>query len=106
MKIVSEPTPVTTGPVLSASGPWKGLQSPLTLALVSCAGIGALLFTVTYAIEGFIRPGYDAWQQPIGTLSLGPGGWTQRVNFVVYGVLLLLSAAGWYRLLMPGRDAF
>jgi hypothetical membrane protein len=79
--------------------------SPLTLGLVSCGGIGALLFTVTYLLEGSTRPGYDAWQQAIAALSLGPGGWVQQVNFVVYGVLLLLSAVGWYRVLMPGRGA-
>ena len=84
---------------LSSSEVWKGLQSPLTFGLVACGGIGALLFTAVYLIEGFTRPGYDAWLQPISSLSLGPGGWVQQVNFVVFGVLLLLSSAGWYRLL-------
>ncbi|MGO8948731.1 MAG: DUF998 domain-containing protein [Ktedonobacterales bacterium] len=59
----------------------------------------------TYLIEGFTRPGYDAWLQPISSLSLGPGGWVQQVNFIVYGVLLLLSSVGWYRFLPPGRGA-
>ncbi|MGO8951327.1 MAG: DUF998 domain-containing protein [Ktedonobacterales bacterium] len=89
----------------SPSGLWKGLQSPLTLALVSCGEIGALLFTVTYLIEGITQPGYNAWQQAISALSLGPGGWVQQVNFIVYGVLLVLASVGWYRLLLPGRDA-
>jgi hypothetical membrane protein len=56
-------------------------------------------------VEGFTQPGYDAWQQPISALSLGPGGWVQQVNFVVFGVLMLLSAAGWYRFLTPERGA-
>ncbi len=83
----------------------KGLRSPLTLGLVSCGAIGAFLFTVTYVLEGIMRPGYDAGTQPISALSLGPGGWVQQVNFVVFGVLLVLSAVGWYRLLTPGRGA-
>lgn len=83
----------------------KGLRSPLTLGLVSCGAIGAFLFTVIYMLEGITRPGYDAWQQPISALSLGPGGWMQQVNFVVFGILLVLSAAGWYRFLVPGRAA-
>ncbi len=29
----------------------------------------------------------------------------QQVNFVVFGVLLVLSAVGWYRVLAPGRGA-
>ena len=62
-------------------------------------------FTVTYVLEGITRPGYDAGTQPISALSLGPGGWVQRVNFVVFGTLTLLSAVGWYRGLSPGRGA-
>ena len=105
MTHISEPIPTADGSVTSSSDLWKGLQSPLTLGLVSCGGIGAILFTATYLIEGVTQPGYDAWQQAIAALSLGPGGWVQQVNFVVFGVLLVLSAVGWYRVLLPGRDA-
>jgi hypothetical protein len=92
----------------SSSAPYglgSGTLSPLTLGLVSCGGIGALLFTVIYLLEGAMRPGYDAWQQPISALSLGPGGWAQQANFVVYGALLVLSSVGWYRFLSPVRGA-
>ena len=83
----------------------KSLRSPLTLGLISCGAIGAFLFTVTYVLEGITRPGYDTGTQPISALSLGPGGWVQQVNFVVFGILLVLSAVGWYRFLAPGRAA-
>ena len=83
----------------------KSLRSPLTFGLVSCGAVGAFLFTVTYLIEGITRPGYDAGTQPISALSLGPGGWVQQVNFVVFGVFMVLSAVGWYRFLTPGRGA-
>ncbi|HEX6543881.1 MAG TPA: DUF998 domain-containing protein [Ktedonobacterales bacterium] len=56
-------------------------------------------------MEGITRPDYDAWIQPMSALSLGPGGWVQQVNFAVYGVLLVLSAVGWYRVLTPSRGA-
>jgi hypothetical membrane protein len=105
MAHTSEPisTADRSDPSLSSLG--KGLQSPLTFGLVSSGGIGALLFTAVYLIEGFTRPGYDAWQQAIAALSLGPGGRVQQVNFIVYGVLLVLSSVGWYRFLTPGRGA-
>jgi Protein of unknown function (DUF998) len=35
----------------------------------------------------------------------GPGGWVQQANFILFGVLQILSAVGWYRFLMPGRGA-
>lgn len=60
---------------------------------------GAVLFTIIYLIEGAIRPGYDAWQQAISALSLGPGGWIQQVNFVVFGVCTLGMAFAWRKVL-------
>lgn len=103
MENISEPTPISNGPASTPSGLGNGFLPPLTLGLVSCGGIGALLFTAVYLIEGVTRPGYDAWLQPISALSLGPGGWAQQVNFVVFGVLLAVSSVGWYRFLPPGR---
>src|SRR5579862_7775230 len=79
--------------------------SPTTKALLSCGLLGSLLFTATYLIEGATRPGYDALQQAMSALSLGPGGWAQQVNFVVFGVLVLASAVGWRRALRGGRGA-
>ena len=105
MENASEPTPISSRPAPAPYEPGSGVLTPLTLGLVSCGGIGALLFTITYLLEGVTRPGYDALRQPISALSLGPGGWAQQVNFIVFGVLLALSAVGWYRLLTPAPGA-
>ncbi len=48
--------------------------SRTTLLIVLAGLIGSLSFTLTYLIEGATRPGYDARQQAISALSLGPGG--------------------------------
>lgn len=69
----------------------------LTLGLA-----GAVLFTTTYLIEGVTRPGYNAWQQAISALSLGPGGWIQQANFVVFGVCVLCMAVAWRKILKDG----
>jgi hypothetical protein len=74
--------------------------------LVLCGGIGALLFTAVYLIAGVAQPGYDAWSDAISALSLGPGGWVQQVNFIVFGLLLILAAIGWYRLLAHAPGGF
>jgi uncharacterized membrane protein len=100
MKNISEPPPIA-----SRSGLGNRSLSPRTRVLVACSLVGPLLWTATYLIEGVTRPGYDAWQQPISALSLGPGGWVQQVNFVVFGVLTVLSAFGWYRILGSCRAA-
>ncbi len=102
MEHVAEPTPPSGQSATPSPGLWNGVRAPGTRALVSCSGIGALLFTVTYLVEGMAQPGYHPWQQTISALSLGPGGWVQQINFIVFGVLLLLGSVGWYRLLLPG----
>ncbi|MGH9114631.1 MAG: DUF998 domain-containing protein [Acidimicrobiales bacterium] len=82
--------------------------SATTWVLIGCGLGGALAFTATYAVEGVLRPRYNTWGASISPLSLGPDGWVQQVSFVVVGLLLMLSASGWYRLLAPlvGCKAF
>jgi hypothetical protein len=79
---------------------------PRTLLLWLSVGVaGAVLFTLIYLIEGVTRPGYSAWQQPVSALSLGPGGWVQQANFVVYGVCTLCLAGAWRTVLTGGAGA-
>jgi hypothetical protein len=73
--------------------------------LIACGTFGGILFAAVYLIEGATRPAYDAWQQAISALSLGPGGWVQQVNFIVFGVLAFASAFGWRMALKPGVGA-
>jgi hypothetical protein len=64
--------------------------------------MGVVLFDAVYLIEGVSRPGYDAWQQAISTLSLGPGGWVQQANFIGLGVITIGVAFVWRRVLEGG----
>jgi hypothetical protein len=82
------------------------LLSPRTLFLIGCGVFGGVLFTVTYLIEGVTRPSYDAVQYAMSVLSLGPGGWVQQVNFVIFGILAIVSAFGWRMALTPGVGRF
>jgi hypothetical protein len=79
--------------------------SPLIWLLVASGAVGGLVFTAAYTLEGATRPGYAWLAQPISALSLGPGGWVQRANFVLFGLLMVVSAVGWRRLLAAGRGA-
>ncbi len=78
----------------------------LASALLLCAVLGSLIFTLSWMIDGLMRPGYDAWRQPISALSLGPGGWVQSATFITFGVLVAVSALGWRLVLTPGRGQF
>ena len=79
----------------------RSVPTPLLLWL-TCGTLGSLLFTTTYLIEGITRPDYSAWQQAISALSLGPGGWVQQINFLVFGLITIWTAFAWRRLLKGG----
>jgi len=66
---------------------------------------GTVLFLVIYLIEGATRPGYNAWQQTISSLSFGPLGWIQRANFILCGLSVLGLALVWRRILQGGMAA-
>lgn len=95
--------------VVSSAGTQPRLDGALlsltALVLIGCGTFGGVLFAGVYLIEGATRPGYDAWQYAISVLSLGPGGWVQQVNFIVFGVLAFGSAFGWRMALKPGAGA-
>jgi hypothetical protein len=63
--------------------------------LAAWAGIiGPPLFVGIFTIEGWLRPGYEPLKMYVSALSLGPRGWIQIANFVVFGVLLLVFTRG------------
>jgi len=56
--------------------------------------IGPVLFVSTFVLEARRRVGYDSISMYVSALSLGPRGWVQVLNFVVFGLLLLAFARG------------
>lgn len=90
-----------------------GMRSRLRVApnsrthrLLLATGLaGSVLFIGTFLIDGALRPGYNALRQPMSALSLGPGGWVQVANFIVFGLLTCVSAPGWRASLAPGLGA-
>src|SRR5215469_14920775 len=69
---------------------------------LTCGVAGTVLFPISYLIEGATRPGYNAWQQAISALSLGPGGWIQQADFALCGVSVLWLAFVWHKILKGG----
>ncbi len=63
--------------------------------LSAWAGILApILFVVIFTVEGMLRSGYSALSMYISALSLGSRGWIQIVNFILFGLLLLVFTRG------------
>lgn len=69
-------------------------KSDGTSAAALAGIIGPILFVAIFTIEGWLRPGYDPRSMFVSALSLGPRGWIQIVNFVVFGALFLVFARG------------
>jgi len=106
---MTAPAPATV-PRAAAGRPRRaglagGALSVRAWLLLAAGTAGGLVFTGVYLAEGATRAGYAALAQPVSALSLGPGGWVQQLNFIVFGVLAGLSAAGWRAALAPGRGA-
>src|SRR6516225_7889212 len=106
---MTAPAPARACPAVTRRLPGAGLDggalSVRAWLLLAAGTAGGLAFTGVYLAEGATRAGYRALAQPISALSLGPGGWVQQLNFIVFGVLVCLSAAGWRAVLAPGRGA-
>jgi hypothetical protein len=65
----------------------------------------SVAFNATYVIDGLARSGYDSVLQPISALSLGPGGWVQSANFIVFGLVGCAAAFAWRSTLACGFGA-
>lgn len=66
------------------------MRARLTLAV---GVVVPVVFVVVLLIEGLTRPGYDSWRDMGSSLSTGPGGWMQIVNFIACGLLIMVPAA-------------
>src|SRR6516225_2555687 len=106
---MNAPVPARARPAvirrLRRAGLDGGALSVRAWLLLAAGTAGGLVFTGVYLAEGAARAGYRALAQPVSALSLGPGGWVQQLNFIVFGMLVCLSAAGWRAALAPGRGA-
>jgi Protein of unknown function (DUF998) len=74
-----------------------------TRAMLAGGVVAGPLFIATVVIQELTRDGFDPKRHPLSLLSLGDLGWIQITNFVIAGLLALVSAVGLRRVLHPGR---
>ncbi len=63
--------------------------------------IAPILFAAVFTIDGALTPGYSAYNEAISYLDLGTYGWIQRVNFIVFGVLLMAFTISYLKHIRP-----
>jgi hypothetical protein len=76
-----------------------------TQSALLAAGFGGVLFVVTFLVLGAVAPGYDAVRETISALEFTPLGFAQRINFFVFGLMLMAFAVALRRELGSGRGA-
>jgi hypothetical protein len=59
-----------------------------------CGVLAGPLFVTAFTAIGAARRGYDWRRYPVSSLAIGRGGWYQRANFILVGVLYSCAAAG------------
>ncbi len=65
-----------------------------TKALLICGAIACPIFIIAVFIEGATRSDYNSLLYPLSSLSIGDMGWTQILNFIITGILLVLFSLG------------
>jgi len=65
--------------------------------------VGPVVFTLSFTVNGLLRPGYDPRRNYVSELSIGPHGWIQIASFMFLGLCLMGFAFGAYRLIPDGR---
>jgi hypothetical protein len=76
-----------------------------TQTVLLAAGFGGVLFVLTFLVLGAMAPGYDAMRETISALEFTRLGFAQRINFFVFGLMLMAFAVGLRRELGSGRGA-
>ncbi|MCC6843301.1 MAG: DUF998 domain-containing protein [Saprospiraceae bacterium] len=61
-----------------------------TNTLLLCGAIAGPLFLIVVLMEGMLRPNYSSLSYPLSSLSIGDTGWTQILNFIITGILLII----------------
>lgn len=65
--------------------------------------VGPILFATTFLLQDLLRTDGDAVAEPVSALAIGAAGWVQQLNFVVFGVLMLVFAVGLHHGAPPAR---
>jgi hypothetical protein len=71
-----------------------GRSARMIRAKTACGVVAAPVFISAFTAIGAKRAGYDWRRDPVSSLAIGPGGWPQRVNFMVVGALVCVASRG------------
>jgi len=74
----------------------KSTRKVIARYLALAGVVGPILFVVVFTVAGFLRPGYSPIRQSISALGVGTNAWLGNADAVVFAVLLLAFALGFF----------
>jgi hypothetical protein len=69
-----------------------GMHRSKAQTALLAAGFGGVLFVLTFLVLGAMVPSYDALRETISALEFTALGFAQRINFLVFGLMLMAFA--------------
>lgn len=90
---------------MSATSRTSGIHRSKAQTALLAAGFGGVLFVLTFLLLGTMAPGYDTLHETISALEFTGLGFAQRINFFVFGLMLMAFAFALRRELGAGRGA-
>ena len=81
-------------------GPSRGKGNHAAPFLILAGVVGPMLFALVFILDGWWSPGYSPLSQSVSSLgTTGTSAWIQNTNFVVFGLLLIAFAIGFFQLM-------
>jgi hypothetical membrane protein len=77
--------------------PFSGKRNVLVQLCALAGVVGPLFFVLGFTLAGWLTPGYSPLSQSVSSLGRdGAYPWIQNLNFVVFGLLLIAFAIGFF----------
>ena len=69
----------------------------VTRSLLGWGVVAGAFYLIVGLVQALTRDGFDLGRHPLSLLMLGEGGWMQRANLILSGLMVLAAALGFFR---------
>lgn len=88
---------------MTDSAPTLNRDAAITRSLLGWGVVAGPFYLIVGLVLALTRPGFDLTAHALSLLTLGEGGWMQRANLVLSGLMVLAAAYGIFRAIRSGR---
>ena len=88
---------------MADAAPTLNRDAAITRSLLGWGVVAGPFYLVAGLVLALTRPGFDLSAHALSLLTLGEGGWMQRANLALSGLMVLAAAYGIVRAIRSGR---